>query len=109
MTPIDPDQAWSWTPQWQAGEREATAQIAAGGLPVYDDMAALFADLAASRGELTSGTGQGKTTAPWAYLVEEATFLTGGMPCQGKTAALHALALADATRPTEGTEGGGVR
>ncbi len=29
--PIDPDQAWFWTPEWQAGEREADAEIAAGG------------------------------------------------------------------------------
>jgi hypothetical protein len=27
--PIDPDQAWFWTPEWQAGEREADADIAA--------------------------------------------------------------------------------
>ena len=29
--PIDPDQAWFWTPTWQAGEREADQQLAAGG------------------------------------------------------------------------------
>ena len=28
--PIDPGQAWFWTPEWQAGEREADADIAAG-------------------------------------------------------------------------------
>lgn len=28
--PLDPDQAWFWTPAWQAGEREADQQIAAG-------------------------------------------------------------------------------
>jgi hypothetical protein len=27
---IDPDQAWFWTPEWQAKEREAAADIAAG-------------------------------------------------------------------------------
>jgi antitoxin PrlF len=26
----DPDQAWFWEPAWQAGEREADAQVAAG-------------------------------------------------------------------------------
>jgi hypothetical protein len=26
----DPDQSWFWTEEWQAGEREADAQIAAG-------------------------------------------------------------------------------
>jgi len=25
--PIDPDQAWFWPPEWQAGEREADAQL----------------------------------------------------------------------------------
>lgn len=29
-TAIPADQAWFWTPEWQAGEREADAQIAAG-------------------------------------------------------------------------------
>jgi hypothetical protein len=28
--PIDPDQAWFWTPEWQAKEREADADKAAG-------------------------------------------------------------------------------
>ncbi len=27
---IDPEQAWFWTPEWQAGEREADDEIAAG-------------------------------------------------------------------------------
>jgi AbrB family looped-hinge helix DNA binding protein len=27
---IDPSQAWFWTPEWQAKEREADAEIAAG-------------------------------------------------------------------------------
>lgn len=44
MTAVPTDQRWFWTEEWQAGEREASAQIAAGGLPVYDDMAALLAD-----------------------------------------------------------------
>ncbi len=41
----DPDQAWYWTAEWQAGEREADAEIAAGGLKVHDSMEDLFADL----------------------------------------------------------------
>jgi len=40
-----PDQAWFWEPEWQAGEREAAAQIAAGDVEVYDSMEDLFADL----------------------------------------------------------------
>ena len=44
--PAGTDQRWYWTPAWQAGETEATAEVAAGGLPVHDDMAALFDDLA---------------------------------------------------------------
>ena len=32
---IDPDdQSWFWTPQWQAGEAEADAEIARGELPI---------------------------------------------------------------------------
>ncbi|MEU5874506.1 hypothetical protein AB0A73_23460 [Glycomyces sp. NPDC047369] len=27
---VPPDQEWFWTPEWLAGEREASAQIAAG-------------------------------------------------------------------------------
>ncbi|MGH3544932.1 MAG: hypothetical protein ACRDPW_03265 [Mycobacteriales bacterium] len=28
LTPIDPDQAWFWTPEWQKGEREVDAELA---------------------------------------------------------------------------------
>lgn len=46
---IDPDQAWFWTPEWQEGEREADADLAAGqGSIYYSDeefLAALEADL----------------------------------------------------------------
>jgi len=30
VDPIDPDQAWFWTPEWQAGEREVDDAIARG-------------------------------------------------------------------------------
>ncbi len=33
--PVDPDQAWFWTPEWQAGEREADAELAEGPGVVY--------------------------------------------------------------------------
>jgi bifunctional DNA-binding transcriptional regulator/antitoxin component of YhaV-PrlF toxin-antitoxin module len=33
---IDPDQAWYWTPEWQEGEREVDAEIAAGGLRRFE-------------------------------------------------------------------------
>ncbi|APU13079.1 AbrB/MazE/SpoVT family DNA-binding domain-containing protein [Actinoalloteichus fjordicus] len=45
MTSVPTDQRWFWTEEWQKGEREASEQIAAGDLPSYDDMAALFADI----------------------------------------------------------------
>jgi hypothetical protein len=32
---IDPDQAWFWTPEWQAGEEEASEDIAAGRVKRY--------------------------------------------------------------------------
>lgn len=108
MTHKDPEQAWFWTPEWQAGEAEASAQIAAGGLKTYDDMGALFADMPAFRTELIGGTGQGKNVAPWIYLVEEAGLLVGGMPGQGKSAALHPAA-SDAILASEGPEGGAGR
>jgi 8-oxo-dGTP diphosphatase len=32
----DPEQAWFWTPEWQAREREADAEIAAGQIEVFE-------------------------------------------------------------------------
>lgn len=45
MTTIPTDQKWFWTEEWQAGERRASEEIAAGGLPVFDSIDDLFADL----------------------------------------------------------------
>ena len=41
---IDPNQAWFWTAEWQAGEREADADLAAGR---YEDFGSLEEFLAA--------------------------------------------------------------
>ncbi len=43
---IPADQAWFWSPVWQAGEREADREIAAGDLsPAYGSAEDMFADL----------------------------------------------------------------
>jgi hypothetical protein len=46
---IDPQQAWFWTREWQAKEREADADAAAGGATTYESddefLAALEANL----------------------------------------------------------------
>lgn len=45
MKLVPADQAWFWTPEWQAGEREASEQIARGDYETYDDMDDFFAAL----------------------------------------------------------------
>jgi hypothetical protein len=46
LTMIPADQAWFWTPEWQAGEREASEEIGRGELsPVYASAEEMFADL----------------------------------------------------------------
>ena len=42
---IDPEQAWFWTPEWQAREREANADIAAGRGTFYDSAEAFLGAL----------------------------------------------------------------
>ncbi|PSK98532.1 AbrB family transcriptional regulator [Murinocardiopsis flavida] len=42
LAPIPADQRWFWDADWQAGEREAEAQIAAGRTTVFDDAEAMF-------------------------------------------------------------------
>ena len=39
------DQAWFWTREWQAGEREAEADLAAGRYQAFDTMEDLIDDL----------------------------------------------------------------
>ena len=43
--PIDPDQAWFWTPGWQAGEHEADAEIAKGSGTVFQSTEGFIAHL----------------------------------------------------------------
>ena len=45
MKMIPADQAWFWTPEWQAGEREADADIAAGRTEHFDSDEAFLAAL----------------------------------------------------------------
>ena len=45
MEPIDPDQAWFWTPEWQAKEKQADEEIAAGEHIGFDTIDDLIADL----------------------------------------------------------------
>jgi len=45
MTSMPTDQRWFWEPEWQAGEREASEQIKAGDVEIFDDAEAMFASL----------------------------------------------------------------
>ncbi|HSJ57352.1 MAG TPA: AbrB/MazE/SpoVT family DNA-binding domain-containing protein [Anaerolineae bacterium] len=42
---VDRDQAWYWTPEWQAAEREADEDIAAGRYDEFETMEQLIDDL----------------------------------------------------------------
>jgi bifunctional DNA-binding transcriptional regulator/antitoxin component of YhaV-PrlF toxin-antitoxin module len=42
---VDSTQAWFWTPEWQAGEREAEADGAAGRAETFDSEAEFLAGL----------------------------------------------------------------
>lgn len=43
--PVPVSQAWFWTPEWQAKEREADDDLAAGRFTTHDDVDAMFAAL----------------------------------------------------------------
>lgn len=45
MTVVPADQRWFWTDDWQAGEREASEQLAHNEGSFYADVDAMFADL----------------------------------------------------------------
>jgi bifunctional DNA-binding transcriptional regulator/antitoxin component of YhaV-PrlF toxin-antitoxin module len=51
MLPIPADQRWFWTERWQAMEREADEDIAAGRVLSFDDVDAFIAHLERHRGE----------------------------------------------------------
>jgi hypothetical protein len=53
----DPEQAWFWTPEWQAGEREADADIAAGRTTVFHSEEEFFEalDSVSINGEAATG------------------------------------------------------
>ena len=42
---IDRDQAWYWSPKWQAAEREADQDLQAGRYDKFDSMDEMIADL----------------------------------------------------------------
>lgn len=42
---IDPDQAWFWTEEWQAGEREADEDIRTGNVASFTSVEDLIDDL----------------------------------------------------------------
>jgi AbrB family looped-hinge helix DNA binding protein len=42
MTAVPADQAWFWDRDWQAGEREASEQIAAGLTEEFEDAESMF-------------------------------------------------------------------
>jgi antitoxin PrlF len=42
---IPAEQRWFWTDEWQAGEREASEQIAAGAVTTHEDVDDLFGSL----------------------------------------------------------------
>jgi AbrB family looped-hinge helix DNA binding protein len=61
---IAADQAWFWTPEWQAGEREADADYAAGQTLVFDSGAEFIADLEAASAEPDAASPSGPDHRP---------------------------------------------
>jgi antitoxin PrlF len=45
LTVVPADQRWFWSEQWQAGEREASEQIARGEVTTHGDVDEMFGDL----------------------------------------------------------------
>jgi hypothetical protein len=45
VEPVDPDQAWYWTPEWQAAEQESRADILSGRYKSFSSMDDFIADL----------------------------------------------------------------
>lgn len=49
QVPVPVDQAWFWTPDWQAGEQRVDRHVQGGGIKVSEDMDDLIKDLDAVR------------------------------------------------------------
>lgn len=47
---VDPDQAWFWTPEWQAGEREADEELRRGEYEEFDSIGGFIEWLDEPRG-----------------------------------------------------------
>jgi hypothetical protein len=48
-TEVPDDEAWFWTAQWQEGEREVDAQLAAGQTTTYDSVEDFIESLSQSQ------------------------------------------------------------
>lgn len=46
LTMVPADQAWFWTKSWQAGERQASADVASGHVATFDSAEGFLDDLA---------------------------------------------------------------
>lgn len=45
LVQIDPDQAWFWSEEWQAAERQVDAELASGDYEEFDSIEDLIANL----------------------------------------------------------------
>lgn len=52
---VDPEQAWFWTPEWQAKEAEADADLAAGRVVSFERVDDMFAALDEFATEVDAG------------------------------------------------------
>lgn len=92
---LSADQLWYTRPDWLAGEAEASAQIAVGGLPVYYDVAEFCASLSAAA-EFGADRRAAASAPGWVVpgLVPEGVTVLAGPPKVGKSCLALGLALA---------------